>query len=69
MSLSNPMLPGNIGLEDQLMALHWIQKNIKFFHGDPEKVTLIGESAGAACASFLAMSPKSKGFVKRKTFR
>lgn len=43
------------------MALEWIQTNIKQLNGDPSKVTVVGESAGAAAASVLAVSPVTKG--------
>jgi para-nitrobenzyl esterase len=54
-------LPGNYGLEDQLLALQWVQANADFFDADRNQVTVGGESAGAASVSILAVSPKSIG--------
>lgn len=51
---------GNFGIWDQKLALEWIQRNIKQFNGDPTKVTVMGESAGAAAVSALALSPLTK---------
>ena len=49
--------PGNAGIADQLLALRWIKQNVKSFGGDPESITLFGESAGAATITFLMLSP------------
>ncbi|KAL1140823.1 hypothetical protein AAG570_000751 [Ranatra chinensis] len=54
-----PDVPGNAGLYDQLMALQWIRDNIRHFGGNPENVTLFGESAGAVSISLHLLSPLS----------
>ena len=52
---------GNMGIQDQIMVLNWVQKNIENFGGDPNKVTIFGEDAGAASVSILALSPQANG--------
>ncbi|KAF9405877.1 hypothetical protein HW555_013556 [Spodoptera exigua] len=56
---------GNNGLLDQLAALQWIKDNIEDLNGDPTSVTLMGHGTGAACVSFLMLSPISNGLFHR----
>ena len=57
--------PGNAGLFDQLMALQWIKDNIARFGGNPNNITIFGESAGGASVSFHLLSPLSRNLFSQ----
>jgi len=55
---------GNLGLYDQYTAIQWIKHNISAFGGNPDKITLIGQSAGAMSIHTLISSPLTKGMIQ-----
>ena len=55
----------NFGVMDAIAALQWVQKNINQFGGDPKRVTIFGESAGAGLVANLMVSPQAKGLFHR----
>ncbi|XP_045127765.1 juvenile hormone esterase-like [Portunus trituberculatus] len=65
LSTGDDVLPGNLGLLDQTMALQWVQDNIRSLGGDPNQVTIFGASAGGISAHLHILSPFSRGLFKR----
>ncbi|KAM8944731.1 bile salt-activated lipase isoform 2-T2 [Lycaon pictus] len=65
LSTGDANLPGNYGLRDQHMAIAWVKRNIAAFGGDPNNITLFGESAGGASVSLQTLSPYNKGLIRR----
>lgn len=59
--MQDELIPGNNGLKDQNIALQWVQQNIAIFGGRPDRVTLNGNSAGAASVAFHMLSKQSTG--------
>ena len=60
-----PGVPTNLGLRDMLAGLAWVRDNIEQFGGDPDNVTVFGESAGAMATANLVTSPRAKGLFRR----
>ncbi|XP_051862896.1 esterase B1-like isoform X3 [Drosophila albomicans] len=67
LSLKTPGLnvPGNAGLKDQVMALKWIKNNCASFGGDPDCITVFGESAGSASVHFMMLTDQTQGLFHR----
>lgn len=56
---------GNMGLKDQVLALQWIKQNIQHFGGDPDNITVMGQSAGGASIAAMLTRPELDGLFRR----
>ncbi|XP_069001426.1 bile salt-activated lipase-like [Embiotoca jacksoni] len=65
LSTGDSRMPGNYGLWDQHAAISWICRNIEAFGGNPDNITIFGQSAGAASVSYQMLSPYNKGLFRR----
>jgi carboxylesterase type B len=61
LALDDGVTKGNYGLGDAINALDWVRRNIQNFGGDPDRITIFGQSAGAASVRAIMASPKAKG--------
>ena len=64
LSFDTDDVPGNAGIFDQIEALRWVNKYVEYFGGDPNEITIAGESAGSASVSLLLLAPQAKGWNK-----
>ncbi|XP_076139446.1 bile salt-activated lipase-like [Alosa pseudoharengus] len=65
LSTGDDGIPGNYGLWDQHAGIAWVHRNIKAFGGDPDNITVFGESAGGASVNFQLITPMNKGLIRR----
>ncbi|KAM8794267.1 LOW QUALITY PROTEIN: neuroligin-2-like [Eudromia elegans] len=65
LSTGDQAAKGNYGLLDQIQALRWLQENVGHFGGDPQRITIFGSGAGAACVSLLILSHHSEGLFQK----
>ncbi|XP_056642441.1 juvenile hormone esterase-like [Diorhabda sublineata] len=63
-STGDEVIPGNYGLKDQLEAIKFVKNYIQYFGGNPEKITIFGQSAGSASVQYQLLSPKARGLFR-----
>ncbi|KAK3919007.1 Esterase FE4 [Frankliniella fusca] len=61
LNLNTAAIPGNAALKDAVLALRWVHDNARAFCGDPERVTIMGQSAGSKMAGFVALTESARG--------
>jgi carboxylesterase type B len=61
LALNDGVTNGNFGFADQILALDWVRENIEKFGGNPDQITVMGESAGATAVRALMISPRAAG--------
>lgn len=65
LSTNDEQSPGNYGLKDVVQSLRWVQENIEAFGGDPDNVTIFGESAGGAASIYMLISKLAQGLFHK----
>lgn len=65
LSAEQNAISGNYGLEDAIAAVRWVKDNARAFGGDPNRITIAGQSAGSSVVNALVASPKAKGLFAR----
>ncbi|XP_014275655.1 juvenile hormone esterase [Halyomorpha halys] len=64
LSLEDNVIPGNMGLKDQALALEWVHQEISAFGGDPNLITVMGQSSGGASSDLICEAPRTNGLIK-----
>ncbi|CAG7717815.1 unnamed protein product, partial [Allacma fusca] len=65
LNTGDTVIRGNMGLKDQVLALRWVKENIQSFGGDPNNITIFGESAGGASVHYLTLLPSTQGIFSK----
>ncbi|XP_068902412.1 carboxylic ester hydrolase-like [Tenebrio molitor] len=64
LSTQDDVIPGNNGLKDQRFAIHWANENIHLFGGNPDQITIFGQSAGSASCAYQLLNKNSEGLFR-----